>query len=431
MSLSKTAAIVLGAYAALLLWALPQTPLWLDEIQQFGNTRNGSLGELMRWAQLNAGASPLPYLVQRLCVDLLGYSAFAARLPAALFSILSGAIFVAVSSPFLKESRWLALTMFLVLPIQFRYGMEARPYSQGLLFSLLSLWLFLKLEERYSTGMAILYGLSVAAGLYSQPLTIFPALAQAVYALPKRRAPLLAVVAAVLSYLPWYIPQRLAQASYAAIHPPTAFFSWRQIHPLMLLHDMTGGGYACAVPLLALAAWAIYKTTEPGAQRLLYYTLLATLAGPILMDAAFNYFFAERQWLFAMPALALVATQGFRRQIMGVALAGVFLVAAGIKDFHQAITPRDDLAATADAIAAQLPSGACVQAEPPGQIDFYLFFRPELQSRVCKENSAASQVMLVASSYTLTSERRVPPGLAPVQSVKVGRSELILYRPRR
>ena len=149
------------------------------------------------------------------------------------------------------------------------------------------------------------------------------------------------------------------------------------------------------------------------------------------MDAAFNYFFAERQWLFAMPALALVATQGFRRQIMGVALAGVFLVAAGIKDFHQAITPRDDLAATADAIAAQLPSGACVQAEPPGQIDFYLFFRPELQSRVCKENSAASQVMLVASSYTLTSERRVPPGLAPVQSVKVGRSELILYRPRR
>ncbi|HLH43167.1 MAG TPA: glycosyltransferase family 39 protein [Bryobacteraceae bacterium] len=429
MSLSKTAAVVVGAYAALLLWALPRTPLWLDEIQQFGNTRNGSLGELMRWAQLNAGASPLPYLVQRPCVDLLGYSAFAARFPAALFSILSGAIFVVVSSRFLKESRWFALAMFLVLPIQFRYGMEARPYSQGLLFSLGTLWLFLKLEERYSAGLAILYGLSVAAGLYSQPLTIFPALAQAAYALPKRRAPLLAVVAAVLSYLPWYIPQRLAQTSYAAIHPPTAFFSWRQIHPLVLLHDMTGGGYACAIPLLALAAWTIYKTTEPGAQRVLYYTLLATLAGPILMDAVFNYFFAERQWLFAMPALLLLAAQGLTRQITGVALAGVFLVAAIVKDFHQAITPRDDLAATADAIAAHLPAGACVQAEPPGQIDFYLFFRPGLQSRVCEEDSATPEVMLVASSYTLPSERRVPSGMAAVQSIKVGRSELILYRP--
>jgi hypothetical protein len=251
----------------------------------------------------------------------------------------------------------------------------------------------------------------------------------------------------------------MAQASYAAIHPPTAFFSWRQIHPLMLLHDMTGGGYACAVPLLALAAWAIYKTTEPDAQRLLYYTLLATLAGPILMDAAFNYFFAERQWLFAMPALLVLAATGMNHRFLAVAaqngglsppqlaeprprgsgwqqllvwpLATAFLIGAVVKDFHQAITPRDDLAATADAIAAQLPSGACVQAEPPGQIDFYLFFRPDLQSRVCKEGITAPEVMLVASSYTLPSERRVPPGLAPVQSVKVGRSELILYWPRR
>jgi uncharacterized membrane protein len=428
MGLSKTAVILLGVYAALLLWALPQTPLWLDEIQQFGNTRNGSVGELMRWAQLNAGASPLPYLVQRLCVDLLGYSAFASRLPAALFSILSGAIFVAISSRFLKESRWLALAMFLVLPIQFRYGMEARPYSQGLLFSLLSLWLFLKLEERYSIGLAILYGLSVSAGLYSQPLTIFPAVAQAVYAFPKRRAPLLAVVAAVLSYLPWYFP---AQASYAVVRPSTNFFSWRQIQPLVLVHGIMGVGYAGAIPLLALAVWAIFKKSDGPACRLLFYTLAAAFAGPILMDAAFNYFFADRQLLFAMPALLLLAAQPLRREAIAVGLVAIFLIAAAIKDFRQTVTPRDDLAATADAISAHLPPDGCIQAQPPGHIDYYLFFRPELQTRVCKADYAAPEVMLVASSYTLPSERRVPPGLAPVQSFKAGRSELVLYRRQR
>src|SRR5215475_882180 len=112
MELSKTGALVLTVYVALLLGALPQTPLWLDEVLQFGNRRNGSVLELMRWAQSNAGASPLPYLLQKFCVNLLGYSAFAARLPAALCSILSAAVFGAIASRFLKERRWLALAMF-------------------------------------------------------------------------------------------------------------------------------------------------------------------------------------------------------------------------------------------------------------------------------------------------------------------------------
>ena len=461
MGLSKRSATILAIYAALLLWALPQTPLWLDEVLQLGNRRNGSVLELMRWAQLNAGASPLPYLLQKFCVNLLGYSAFAARLPAALCSILSAVVFAAISSRFLKERRWLALAMFLVLPIQFRYGIEARPYSQGLLFSLLSLWIFLKLEERYSTGMAILYGLSVSAGLYSQPLTIFPALAQAIYALPKRRAPLLAVMAAVLSYLPWHFP---AQALYATVRPPTNFFSWRQLHPLVVVHGITGVGYVGAIPLLALAAWAIFEKSEAPARRLLYYTLAAAFAGPILMDAVFNYFFADRQLLFAMPAVVLLAVTPWRvgfsprealasqpvsgaeaprelkptlqmrfqrsgwRQPLISCLAGIFVIAAAIKDFRQAVTPRDDLAATADAIVAHLSPDVCVQAQPPGDIDYYLFFRPELRARVCGAESAAPEIMIVASSYTLPSERSTPAGLSSVQTIKVGRSDLVLYR---
>jgi uncharacterized membrane protein len=473
---SRTSVVTLGTYAALLFSVLPLTPLWLDEIQQFGNRRDMSLPELIRWIQLNAGASPLPYLLQRLLVNWLGYSAFVARIPSALSSVLAGVVFAGVCPRFLDRGRWLALLLFLALPVQFRYGMEARVYSQGLLFSLLSLWVFVKLQESYSPALGALYGLTVAAGLYVQPLTLFPALAQAAYVFrqktegrsqksearrAKRSSSPIAmwVGAAVLSYLPWYIPQHHAQVAYALVSPPTAFFNWRQIDPRIILHDSTGGGYWCAVPLLALAVWGAMRAVfgkvahnglagrghfaqvshsldaAPGGlcapqRRLLLYVICGSVAGPILMDAIFNYFFAERQLLFAMPALILLAAQGFERLAKpgAWALAAIFLISAAITDFRQASIPRDDLASTARAIAPLLPSDACLLAQPPEQIAFYLFFHPELQTRVCSGNVANREILAVASVYTQPSEAGLPAGFVPVQTTKIGRSRLILCR---
>src|SRR5580698_2932487 len=116
----RSAALTLLLYTMIVLSSLSWTPLWLDEVQQLGNTRHSSVGELMRWVQVNAGASPLPYLLQRAAVDVLGYSAFAIRLPAALCSILSGVVFAALCFRFLDRGRWVGLVLFLVLPLQFR-----------------------------------------------------------------------------------------------------------------------------------------------------------------------------------------------------------------------------------------------------------------------------------------------------------------------
>jgi hypothetical protein len=518
LSLAKTSrmsVVTLGAYAALLFAVLPLTPLWLDEIQQFANRRDMTLAELIRWIQLNAGASPLPYLLQRVFVDSLGYSAFVARIPSALSSVLAAVVFVGICPRFLDpelnergRGRWLALLLFLALPVQFRYGMEARVYSQGLLFSLLSLWVFVKLQESYSPALAAMYGLTVAAGLYVQPLTIFPALAQAAYVFHQKtegrsqksearrakrsssRKPLadargsvegaasqpgpsgrgqrsghvqppdaaltggaegsrtevphglksalqiaLWVGVAVLSYLPWYIPQHRAQAAYALVSPPTAFFNWRQIDPRIVLHDSTGGGYWCAVPLLCLAGWGALRAAPQ--RRLLLYLICGSVAGPILMDAIFNYFFAERQLLFAMPALILLAAQGFERlarraawALAAIFLVAIFLVSAAVTDFRQASIPRDDLASTAGAIASLLPSDACLLAQPPEQIAFYLFFHPELQTRVCSGKVASREILAVTSVYTQPQEASLPTGFVPVQTTKIGRSRLTLCRPQ-
>jgi 4-amino-4-deoxy-L-arabinose transferase-like glycosyltransferase len=436
--------VLLALYAAVVLVTLGWTPLWLDEVQQFGNTRHSTVQELLRWVQLNAGASPLPYLAQRAAVNVLGYSAFAARLPAAVCGILSGVVFAALCSRFLVRGRWIAVALFLALPLQFRYGLEARVYSQGLLFSLVAMWLFLRLRERSSPGLspsslAVLYGMAVAVGIYSQPLTCFPALAHVADG-RTRRYVLPAITAAGLSFLPWYVLQRQAQAQYALSVKPIAFFSFRQVMPQVLLHDLTGGGYACTAALLLLAGWAIFShAQEPLNKRLLLYTVAISLAGPILMDILFNYFFADRQILFALPALIVLAGLGFerlcqqRRATLGYLLLAVFLLSAAVKDFRLATVPKDDLARTADTIVSRLPSDACILTAPPEHVAFYAFLRPELEARACLKDRIYPTILAVTSSYTTPADRKslgdsISPQYEAEPAVTVGQSELTLYR---
>jgi 4-amino-4-deoxy-L-arabinose transferase-like glycosyltransferase len=426
---------LLALYTALVLAVLGRTPLWLDEVQQFGNTRHSTVQELLRWVQVNLGASPLPYLAQRAFVNVLGYSVFAVRLPAALCSIFSGAVFATLCWRLLSRGRLIALALFLTLPLQFRYGLEARVYSQGLLLSLLSMWLFLWLVEQPSLRLTLAYGIAVALALYSQPLTCFPALAQVVCG-PRRRYVLPAIGAAALSFLPWYILQHRAQAEHALIVKPIAFFSYRQVMPQVLLHDLTGGGYACTAALLALAAWGVLSN-----KRLLIYTAAISLGGPLLMDVVFNYFFAERQLLFALPALILLAASGFerlcqeKRAILGYLLLAVFFLSAAVKDFRLATVPKDDLSRTADAIVSRLPSEACILTAPPEQVAYYSFLRPELEERSCGQDRIYPEILAVTSSYTTPAERKSLLGsissvYEPEQTMTIGQSGLTIYRRR-
>lgn len=435
-TLDSRSRILLAVYAAVLLSVLGLTPLWVDEVLQFGNTRHSNLHELIRWVELNAGAVPLPYLFQRAVVNLLGYSAFVARIPAALCSVLSGIVFAALCPRFLERGgRVIALATFLVLPLQFRYGLEARGYSQGLLFSVLSLWLYLRLCDRPAVGLAALYGSGVALGLYSQPLTVFPVLAQVFTAERRARWHVwIAVVAAGTSFLPWYVAQHTAQTQQAAISKPTAFFSIHQIAPQVLLHDLSGGGYICTIALLALAGLGAWRSN-----RLLVATLAASLAGPILMDVVFNYFFAERQLLFAMPALVLLALHGVKRirkegrSPAAYLLLALFLGAALAKDFHLATVPKDDLAATADAIAARVRSGSCLLTAPQEQAAFYVFFRPDLQNKICGANLTEPEIVAVSSTYSTPAQRQalldsLSARYEQKDAAKVGRSEIWIYR---
>lgn len=159
------------------------------------------------------------------------------------------------------------------------------------------------------------------------------------------------------------------------------------------------------------------------------------------MDIIFNYFFAERQTLFALPALIVLASLGFdrlcqeRRTTLGYLLLAVFFLSAAVKDFHLATVPKDDLALTADAIVSRLPSDACILTAPPEHVAFYAFLRPELEARACPKDRIYPTILAVTTSYTTPVDRKwladsISHQYEPGQAVTVGQSELTLYRRR-
>ncbi|HXM44595.1 MAG TPA: glycosyltransferase family 39 protein [Bryobacteraceae bacterium] len=434
--------IVIAAYAALVFAVLGMTPLWLDELQQLVVGR-ASVADLLRWVQLNPGASPLPYLAQRAVVDVFGMSPYVVRIPAALCSIAGAPVFAALCGRFGIRSRVWATALFLALPLQFRYALEARGYSQGLLCALASLLLLLRARERGTVGSAAWYGASVALGLYFQPLTILPVFGALFWTIgerdassrTKRLAPG-AAAAGVLAFVPWYWLQREAQEASGAMS--LYFFSWRQITPLGLLHELSGGGYICSTALLLAAAVGLAKLRN---RRLLACVALAALAGPILVDALVNYFFAARQLLFAAPPLALCAAGGIERLRLGrmrwagYAVLLAFFTAAAVSDYRVATVPKDDFGAQAMVLAAHLPADACVAVAPRNHEIYYLFLRPELEGRICAEPPGTARVLAVMSPYSTQAERdqlsRVLDGsYAAAAVLQSGAGEIVDYQRR-
>ncbi len=435
--------VLMAAYAALVLAVLGITPLWLDELQQLVAGRE-SVAALIRWVQLNPGASPLPYLVQRAIIDLFGTSPFVLRIPAALSSIAGVPVFAALTRRFGIHSPPRATALFLLLPLQFRYALEARGYSLGLLCALASLLLLLRARERGTAASAFLYGASIALGLYSQPLTMLPVFGGLFWLIGERdtssrtkRMILGAAGIGVLSFIPWYVLQRQALESFGTMS--LYFFSWRQITAQGLLHELSGGGgYACSAALLLGAAVGMAKMQH---RRLLACLALPALAGPVFIDALVNYFFATRQLLFAAPALALGAAGGIQwlfeneRRWAGYTVLLAFAASAAYGDYRVATVPKDSLGAQAGALAAYLPADACVAVAPPNHAWYYVYLRPEIAHKICAEPPDAPRVIAVMSPYSTLAERDQLLSLldrAYTQSAVLGPgpAEILEYRRR-
>lgn len=401
-------------------------PLWLDEILQLMDTRQPSAGVLIeRLPAHHTGSAPLGYLVQQASLRVTGYSVRRARLPSALFG--AGALLATMMlAAELGLNAWAAGAILAVLPLTLRYATEARPYSMALFFSVVATLVYVRLARNPRWTTAAVYALALAGAAYSQPYAASVGVAHLLWSLAgrDRRAGWYggwAAAVALAIFLPW--PVHAWSAWKMGTGPEAAHFaaSWRT--PLMLVREFSGAGYWGSGLLLVLGGMAVRGGWQNPRKRLLGLLVVAPVVCAVAGDAAFGYFLAARQFLWALPAAALLAAES--GWIPRLLLVAVCL-------WHSAGYLRDgveDWQAAASAIQAETAQGACLRTVPAEQRALYEFFRSELARAACD----GPRVVLALSPYASGAQRRAAlgsEGCVVERLTRVGGTDIVLLRCR-
>ena len=439
----RSAALFLLPYAVCMVLLLGYQTPWVDEIMQFLGTRTGTLENTESLARSGVGGVPLGWIPQVISIRLLGYSVAAARLPSALAAVAACFVIFLIARRLSSAFPVIAVIFLAVLPLYFRYALEGRPYAQGLLVSSLAALVFLKLVDRQeSTFWLAVYTVTLIAGIYSQPFSVFTGGAHLVWAVATGRRRLAwltaaALVAMVASFLPWYLYaaprwRETIQAGGFELH-----LGWKT--PLMLLREISGAGYAGGILLALLAVLGLERGSSGFAMKTFLLACVAVPVAAVLMvDAVFHYFLAIRQMIFILPPLVLLAADGLTavlrkpgRIAVATAALGLGCVAA---DVRWLIKPREDWGAAARAIARlERQQPACSVYAPASAFPYYALFEPGLEKSRCLSGAVRERaIIVVINPYTTKDEAAAARGSIPGRSVirteSAGMSTLELWR---
>src|SRR5271155_4414941 len=123
---------------AVLLTGVFMLPLWLPEILQLIGTTQSSFPAVLNWAKATPHAAPLGYFTQFSVMAVLGHSAFAIRLTSVAFAMGSCYLLWRLAKGLGIQQPVLAMVFFLLLPIHYRFAVEATVFEEALFFSLLA-----------------------------------------------------------------------------------------------------------------------------------------------------------------------------------------------------------------------------------------------------------------------------------------------------
>jgi len=403
--------LLFGFFYAVLLVSLSAVhPFWLDEVMQLAGTRDYSGTALIRFIRDFPGTAPLGYLVQHWTIACLGFSSLSARISSEICSVLSCIALSVLGRQLGLRNRSFLILLWACLPLQLRYALEARPYSQALFFAILATACFLHLLSRPSFQRALAYAVVIALGLYTVPYTLFLQFGYVAGLIASRRGAretaysAAAIAAACFSFLPWYV----SSAHYwnKLLDSLPAF----KLSPKFLLlpvHEISGGGYVCSLALIALA---ILGSLSPAIERSRKLCLVCGIAlglfGAILSDAVFGYFFAIRQVMFILVPLTVLAVHGFvsalqqKRRVLAVALGGTLMVSAVVKNVRYLADRSENWAAAAAAIRSVTGNGACLKFVEGGDAALYGFFDSSLIGRACAGAADTPMIAVPTTAYT-------------------------------
>jgi len=411
--------VLLVGYALCLLLLLPRLPLLLDEILDTLTVHAASWRELIEAIPRNSGAAPLSYLARWGAIGVFGESSFSARLPSAIFSLC------ACPGVYLLGRRWglrwplLAVVLFVLSPLPFRYALEARAYSQALCLSIWATVLFFELIEHPAARLrALSYAFCIVAGLYTQPFTIFVPLAHLTWlylsANPEdarirkmRTLAALIIVSAIVAFIPWYIYGSRIWGHQVA----TSGISGRS--GLLIAHEISGSGYSGTAILLCGIVFGVRSQVDRRMRGFWLFYLMIPVIGAIAADIAFTYFLAIRQMIFVLPPVAVLCAAGVeylftRKAIFGILLFAAVIGASLYGDIHLFRRAREDWHAAASILIQQRGGRNCIFFEPEHSVVLYTYFYPELASKECKgrDLTTLDSVAIAVSPYSDESTKK-------------------------
>jgi len=119
-------------------------------------------------------------------------------------------------------------------------------------------------------------------------------------------------------------------------------------------------------------------------------------------DGLFNYFLASRQFIWVLPAVAVLAVAAAEwNKRASLAIAAIFGLICLRQTVQFFTAPREDYQLAARMLAKDVGQGACLAVAPPEQIAYYEFFQPELRRAAC-----AGPRVVLAIPPSSTSEQR-------------------------
>jgi 4-amino-4-deoxy-L-arabinose transferase-like glycosyltransferase len=381
-------------------------PLWIDEILQLLTTRQSSVAQLIVEVPRNPGAAPLGYLIQQGSLQLTGYSVRAARLPETLFGGAAVFMVALLAGELGLRRRWISAFLFAIFPLTLRYASESRVYAPALFFSVLATYIYVRITQRASAWLVAAYALALTAAVYTQPFAASVGLAHFAWSIAgkDRKTALLGAVGlgfAALAFLPWFLWARSRWNAEIVIQDFSFAFSAKT--PLMIFREILGAGYWGTGLLVILCAFCIRDRALGVGQRNLIGLLIAIpILGGVIADAWFGYFIAARQFMWALPACALIGAAALETRRKGAWIAAALLALVCMQQSCKYFTsPYEDWGAAAALADKEVGSNGCFLTFPPEHAKRYVFFVPELP--VCE--APAPRVVLALSPYASQRER--------------------------
>lgn len=381
---------------------------------------------------------------QALTIQLLGYSKFAARLPAAVAVLLALAGMPVLARQAGLRRPWLAMLLFTSFPLVLRYGAEARPYSQGLCIAVWLHVLFLEITNRSGRRLFPLYSLLLLVGLYTQPYVLFVAVTHTAFLALRSRWSLVWVFLAMMAatgalYLPWYFHSRgfwREEVEASQLH-----FHLQAKLALLIFREVLGSGYIGTIFVVILSCLGLsYLRQRRGGRLFWVVSILLPLALVVFADLLFDYFFAIRQVILILPPLAITSSAGiellWERKGTRVAAGCIALLVA--LDLAYAVRwftkPAENWALAAATLKRSVASG-CFIALPPGSAHYYEFFQPELAAHECTslDSFREPRVVLAIGPYLIQTqqEKKIETNLRAshyrLTTITPGQPELRFY----